>query len=41
MIGTLAIAAGYVVLVWQAGWWGLVAGAVHIGVMVLALWRGR
>ena len=39
MIGALAIAAGYALLVWQFGWWGLAAGAAHVGVMVLATWR--
>lgn len=41
MIGALAIAGGYGLLIWQAGPWGLAAAAVHIAVMVAAAWRPK
>lgn len=37
----LVIAVSYGVLVATAGWWGLVAAAAHIGVLVLCLPRGK
>lgn len=35
------IVVGYVLLVAQFGWPGLVAAAVHAGILVLGLWRRR
>ena len=41
MIGTLSIGAGYLLLIAQCGALGLLAAAVHIGIMLLAAhWVG-
>jgi hypothetical protein len=37
MIGVLFIVAGYAALIWQAGWIGVAALAIHVGLMLLAL----
>lgn len=40
-MSAVAIIAGYALLIAQAGWWGLLAAGVHVGVMVLAArWKG-
>lgn len=39
MLGALSIAAGYIALILVTGWPGLVAAAIHIGVMLLAMPR--
>ena len=31
------ILAGYVALIWQAGWWGAAAAGVHVGLLLLAV----
>lgn len=33
------IAAGYVTLIAVAGWWGVLAVAVHVGIMLAAVKR--
>ena len=38
MLGAVAIAAGYLTLVWAFGWLGLVVILAHVGVMALGLW---
>jgi hypothetical protein len=40
MLAAIAIALGYATLFWALGWWGLLAAAVHIGIMLIALQRG-
>jgi hypothetical protein len=35
----LLILAGYAVLIWVSGWWGVLAGCAHIGIMLLAVKR--
>ena len=32
---------GYIVLIWQSGWLGLAAAAVHIAVLLAAAWRPK
>jgi glucose-6-phosphate-specific signal transduction histidine kinase len=39
VLGALAIAAGYISLVWVFGWKGAVAAALHAAVMLLAMKR--
>lgn len=38
MSGVLILAA-YALLIWQAGWWGAVAIAAHVTIMLLAIPR--
>ena len=38
MSGGLILTA-YALLIWQAGWWGLLAVVVHVAIMVLAIPR--
>jgi len=41
-VSALAIAAGYALLIAQAGWWGVLAAVVHVGVMLAASgWRPK
>ena len=40
MLATIAIVLGYATLIWALGWWGVLAAAVHIGIMLIALPRG-
>jgi len=37
MLSTIAIVAGYIVLIAGTGWLGLAAAAVHVAVMLLAV----
>jgi hypothetical protein len=39
VIGALAIVGGYATLIWQAGWIGVAAAAVHIGLLLVAMKR--
>lgn len=39
MIAAAFIVGGYITLIWQAGWIGVAAAAVHVGVMLFAMKR--
>jgi hypothetical protein len=39
VIAVVAIAGGYAALIWQFGWWGVAAAAVHLIVMGAATRR--
>lgn len=35
-VGAIAIAVGYGCLIYAAGWWGVLAAGLHVGVMLFA-----
>ncbi len=41
MIGAALIVAGYAALVLTFGWLGLLAGALHVAVLLAGMWRRK
>lgn len=39
MLSTIAIIAGYVVLIASTGWAGIIVGVIHVAMMLLAVKR--